>query len=472
VHRLSQFLTHPTLSGLIVIGGTVLLAWAVIYLSGRVVPTVLFCIGAALEVFSGVWSYMGIPLPLDRIALLGALVAMILGGRRYLSDRSIVLRPVHLLLFVVTAWTVTSAIWANTLTSHDGFYALLDRLGIIPFLAFMLAPLLFGDERRRRLLIVTMIMLGAYLSITAIMEVGGFLRYVEPAYIQNPNLGIHFGRARGPFLEAEADGLAMIMCGTAAGLGTTMWASRAARILSALVVVLCAVGSILTLTRSIWISAALVAVIGLIAHPTTRRHAFVVLVLSIGAIGITIFTVPGLHAKVLNRYESSSPVWDRENTDLAAVRAIEAHPLFGIGWETFETQGASYIRQGADTPLTGAGLEVHNVILSHAAELGIPGCLLWLLAFFSAVGGGILRRGPPELRKWRVGLLCIAVPFLVVANLSPLSYPFPNLILWLWAGIAGMDHISQPYRPRSTKMPDAEPLPEEEPEQLRVLTAA
>jgi putative inorganic carbon (HCO3(-)) transporter len=472
VHHISHFLTHPTFSGVILFVGALLFVVAVIYLSGRVAPTILFCVGAALEVFSGAWSYMGIPVPLDRVVMLGAFLAMILGGRRCLSDRRIVLRPIHLLLLVVTAWTIISAIWAHTLTSHDGFYALVDRLGILPFTAFLLAPLLFGDERRRRLLIGTLVILGAYLSVTAIMEVSGLLRYVEPAYIRNPNIGIHFGRARGPFVEAEADGLAMIMCGTAAALGTTMWTSRIARMTSLLVVVLCALGAIMTLTRSIWIGGALAVIIGLFAHPSTRRHAFIILPLVAGFTAITIFTVPSLHAKVVTRFDSASPVWDRENTDLAALHAIEAHPVFGIGWETFETRGDAYLRQSETIPLTGEGLEVHSVILSHAAELGIPGCLLWLWAFLSAVGGGIFRRGPPELRKWRVGLLCIAIPFLVVANLSPLSYPFPNLILWLWAGIAGIDHISQPRLPRSTKMSDAESLEKVEPEMLRELAAA
>lgn len=447
LHKLSQFLIHPTSAGLAILGGLLILLPAVAYLGLRLAPGLLVCIGLALEIFSGSWSYMHIPLPLDRLLLLAGLISLVLGGRRAFADRAFVLRPVHVLLLVVAAWATMSAIAAGTLTSHSGFYALLDRLGFVPFLGFALAPLLFGDGRRRNMLLVTLTVVGAYLSVTAIMEGAGLLRFVEPSYIRNSNLGIHYGRSRGPFLEAEADGLAMIMCAVAAAIGLNTWRGKKARLAGGGVISTCAVGSIMTLTRSIWIGASLAVVIALVAHPRTRRASPLIL-LGVAGLAVTVvFTVPSLHAKASNRLNSTSPVWDRENTDLAALRAAEAHPLFGIGWETFQTKGPDFLRE-ANYPLTGAGLEVHNVLLSHVAELGLPGAILWLWALLSVIGGALLRRGPPELRPWRIGLLCIAVPFLVVANLSPLSYAFPNFVLWLWAGIAATPYLSRPFVPR------------------------
>ncbi len=137
-------------------------------------------------------------------------------------------------------------------------------------------------------------------------------------------------------------------------------------------------------------------------------------------------------------------MWDRYNTNSAAVRMVEARPLFGFGWQTFPTTGPDYMRQADTYPLSGAGLEVHNVFLSHAAELGLVGATLWAVALFGAVGGAIVRRGPPELQPWRVGLLAIFVAFLVAANFGPLSYPFPNLLLWTWAGVAGAEFFLAP----------------------------
>ena len=62
--------------------------------------------------------------------------------------------------------------------------------------------------------------------------------------------------------------------------------------------------------------------------------------------------------------------------------------------------------------------------------------MLWGAALFYAIGAAIFRRGPPELRWWRVGLIAIAVQWFVVANFVPLGYALPNALLWLWAGVA------------------------------------
>jgi hypothetical protein len=69
------------------------------------------------------------------------------------------------------------------------------------------------------------------------------------------------------------------------------------------------------------------------------------------------------------------------------------------------------MRQQPGYPITGTGREVHNVFLSHAAELGIPGLLLWLAAFGGAVWRGFSRRwqrapgpavrGEVDPRTWR-----------------------------------------------------------------------
>jgi O-antigen ligase len=171
--------------------------------------------------------------------------------------------------------------------------------------------------------------------------------------------------------------------------------------------------------------------------PKARR--FVLPAIAIGAVGVfaALALVPGLHTKVDTRLQDESPVWDRYNTNSAAIRMVEARPLFGFGWQTFVATAPDYMRQADTYPLTGANLEVHNVFLSHAAELGLVGSALWTAGLFGAVGGAIVRRGPPELLPWRVGLIAIFVAFLSVASFGPLSYPFPNLLLWTWAGIAG-----------------------------------
>ena len=52
------------------------------------------------------------------------------------------------------------------------------------------------------------------------------------------------------------------------------------------------------------------------------------------------------------------------------------------------------------------------------------------------VGGSILRRGPPELRPWKIGLIAVFAAWLVIANTTPMSLAMPTLLLWTWAGVA------------------------------------
>jgi putative inorganic carbon (hco3(-)) transporter len=444
LHGLLDLFTQPSLTHVAILVLVALGAAVALVAVTRLSPTAIVSGGVAAEIFSGNWRDMGVSLPIDRALLLTAVLSMILGGFRRRSLRKVVLRPIHLLLLMVATWALGSAIWAHTLASHTGFYALLDRLGLIPFVSFTLAPLLFGTPRARRILLGTLVVVGAYLGFTAVMEGIGVHSLVYPRYINNASLGISYGRARGPFLDGAANGLGLFMGGTAAAIGLSVWRRLRARLACLAVAALCGLGILFTLTRAVWVGAVAGALVGLVASRDARKYALYVVVAGVVAVPLLLATVPGLQAKVTNRTNSSQPVWDRLNTDRAALSAVEQHPLFGLGWQTFETKGPAYLTQALTYPLTGAGLEVHNVFLSHAVELGIPGSILWTLALIFGVGGAALRRGPPELAAWRAGLLAILVCFVIVANLGPLSYAFPNLVLWLLAGVIGRDYLSTP----------------------------
>jgi O-antigen ligase len=418
----------------------------------RRVPTatVLLSLAIAAEIFSGNWGNFGAP-PLDRVLVVAGLIALVLGGVRAVSSRRLRLRPIHLLLVVVATYATASALAANTFSEADARFALLDRFGLLPFLMFALAPLVFGRPKQRQFLLAVLVVVGGYIGIVNFFELVGPRALVFPSYITNPAIGLHAGRARGPFVESVADGLSLYMCGVAAVIGLTIWRRRWVRIACVAVVALAALGIVLTLTRAVWIGATAGTLVAMLVVPRARRYVIPTILLGTLGVVVALAVVPGLSSKASNRLEDESPVWDRYNTNRAALRMAEARPIFGFGWQTFTTKGPDYMRQADTYPLTGAGLEVHNVFLSHAAELGLVGAALWAIALFSAIGGAIVRRGPPELQAWRVGLLAIFVAFLVVANFGPLSYAFPNLLLWTWAGIAGADFFLSRPRVRAAE---------------------
>lgn len=446
MHRLqfiTQLLTHPTPAHLVELVALAAVAAAGIFLASRLSATAFFSLGLGAEMFSGDWKYIHVPVPLERVFELAALSALVLRGRRKHAERRIVVQPLHLLLLAVTAWAVCSAIGAHTFGTSLGFYAILDRLGVVPFLGFVLAPLLFATERQRNILLWTLVICGLYLGITAAAEGLGIHHLVQPSFISDKSLGITVGRARGPFLASDADAMMLFGCACGAAIALTRWTRPWMRFLCVIDIVLAGAGIFFTLTRGTWIGAFVGMVVAMMFDRRLRR--WIMPSLAVATLGVAFaLSFPTIQAKVSGRVNTSSSIWDRQNTDAAALRLVEQHPLTGIGWETFTTKGSLALRQSPNYPMTGEGLEVHDVYLSHLTELGLIGGSMWILAFGSVLFRGIFQRGPDELYAWRVGFIAFAVMFGVEALVIPLSYPMPNLLFWLLAGIVTMDRYSRP----------------------------
>ena len=125
--------------------------------------------------------------------------------------------------------------------------------------------------------------------------------------------------------------------------------------------------------------------------------------------------------------------------ELERGRASECshdRPLLGFGWGRFPADSPRYYRQSAGLSAHVRPAQLHNVYLSNAVELGLIGALLWLVAVAVAIIGSILRRGPPALRPWKIGLLAWAICYAISALSTPLGFALPTLLLWTWAGIA------------------------------------
>jgi O-antigen ligase len=321
-------------------------------------------------------------------------------------------------------------------------FTLLDDFGVIPFLLFSLAPILYPNRKERSRLVAVLVVTGWYLAVTAFLEGVGLKNLVWPTYINDPNIGIHFDRARGPFVEATINGLGLIGGATAGLIGLQIWRQRAARWAAGLLIPASLLGAVLTLTRSVWIAGAAFTAVAIIGHPRTRKFAFPIAIATFVGVLLAFALVPGLTSNAEARASDQRPVWDRLNNNRAAVAAFEDNPLFGVGWQRM--QETSYALQADTYPLTGGKVRVHNVFLSNLAELGLVGFVPWLAAFILGVVVSAVRRVPPTLRPWRQGLQCYLLAWLAVAMFAPLAGPFPNSLLWLLAGIVASPYTSSP----------------------------
>ena len=405
-----------------------------------------------LSVFSGFWQRFGLP-PLvtpDRYLLLAAITVVLIRSPVVRERPPIPLGVAHTWIVAASVIAVGSAATAGTLFQKDGGFRLLDRFGLLPFAAFVVAPVVFRTSKQRTILLGAFVVLGAYLGMTSIFEMAGPKSLVFPRYILDPTLHTHWGRARGPFIEATSNGFAMYVCAAAAAIGLATWKRRLVRLAAGVVVLVCAIGIVLTLTRSVWISAAIATLVLMLSISGLRRWIPVLAVATAALVLVLLTTVPRLSTLASKRANDVGTVYQRQNLLDAALAMTEARPLFGFGWATFEKQSGPYFTVSPTTPIAVAVPEpVHNVYASNLAEIGIVGTSVWLIAMGLAFGPTLLNRQPGESRYWRLFLGSALLCWCSMAMAAPLLGLFPSLILWTIGGVAaGMVPTACDARPR------------------------
>lgn len=414
-----------------------LMAAVCAYLAWTVDPAYTLSAAIFLTPLAGNWPELGVPGPLspDRILFVGGIAAVLLRAPPVRDRPPLKIGIEHWLLGLALVYALVSAAIVGSIGDHVSLLKFVDTYGLIPFGAFVAAPIAFRTAEARRVLLATLVALGTYLGLTVLFETLGLDALVFPRYITDPNYGIHASYGRGPFADAVANGMALFTCAVCCGIAIMLWKDRRWRIFAGAVGVLCLVGTLMTLERSVWIA----AVVGLTAATLVSRELrryFLPLVAVVAIVGVSaVALVPGLASRVDSRANEKGTVWDRQNLARASINMIEAKPLLGFGWDRFTANSREYFEQASDYPLTATRAAAHNIPLTYAVDLGLVGASLWGLGLLFALAAALTTRGPPDLRPWRIGLLAVAMAYLVVANAIPPT-SWPNRSLWLFAGVA------------------------------------
>src|SRR3954469_1280468 len=289
-------------------------------------------VGIALSVFSGRWSHLGVPVGLDRILIALGVAALVLRIGPNRDRPPIRLGFTHLVLVAASAFAFCSAVLSDTLTTNVGGFRLIDSFGIAPVAAFAVAPAAFATAYQRRILLGTLVVLGAYLGVTALAEATKANVLVVPKYILDPQFGIHADRARGPFVEAVGNGLGLFCCMVAAVLAARTWATPRWRGAAWGVALLCLAGIPVTYTRSVWIGGVVAVVVAMALTARLRPWLIPAVGGAALALGIAVLIIPGFGHKLDRRYNDQGPVYVRRNTNRAALNIIAANPVAGAGW--------------------------------------------------------------------------------------------------------------------------------------------
>lgn len=300
---------------------------------------------------------------------------------------------------------------------------------VVPFVLFHLAILVFRGSNERAQFDLFVIVTLAYLSFTALAFLLGARELIFPCVILDETVGFHADRARGPFLQAVANGLSLNLLGLLAVTVT-------GRVKQGMVALLwfCLPWAILaTMTRSVWIGfVASTIVLGIRISKGRFRRALLLLMMA------GIFLVIGVGAgsrsfrnALSARTGERGPVEARVSVYRAGWSMIQERPI--TGWPA-EDMYRELARR-----MSGYRLHqfyVHNTYLALALELGWPGLGLYAILIVNLLRMSAKRTTDigivSALRT--VWPLLLAV-FLFNACFVDMGYQFVNGLLFTVAGM-------------------------------------
>jgi len=307
---------------------------------------------------------------------------------------------------------------------------------LVPFVLFHLAGLVFDDAASLRRFETFALITLAYLTFTAIISLAGINALIFPRYILDDGLGIHADRARGPFLQAVANGLTLNLLGLIAL--DSFRRKRLRGVLALIFLIAVPFALLATKTRAVWLSSAVSVLILLFTSSSLRvRRACLGLALavSIGVLAISSFDSTGSSFDA--RLEERGPVEFRLAVYQAGWEMFMDKPLAGWGAENMQPELAKRI-----TDFHQEAFFFHNTYLEIAVEHGLLGLILylWMIVTLFRVG----RKPPasalsphgrfldgPFRTLWPV-LLGV---YLLNASFVVMNYQFVNGLLFTIAGM-------------------------------------
>jgi len=375
--------------------------------------------------------YQNVPFyEIDRVAF-GLLVVGVIGRAMVMRQR---LFAVERILWPMLGLTALAMATVIRQPFDNETWSLLASKFIVPFVLFHLAGLVFTEERRLRQFEVFALLVLAYLSFTAIAFLSGAHALIFPRFILDESLGFHADRARGPFLQAVANGVSLNMLGLLAMHAYQRGRMRGLK--SAVLLASVPAAILATMTRAVWLSFAgsVVALVFLSKNRTLRR-AGVGLALMAGVALAVVLNSHELGSALSDRLEERGPVEFRVAVYTGSWQMFLERPLTGWGFHQMPAELPRFVSDYKDKVLY-----PHNTYLEVLVEEGMAGLALylWLMWEMWRLGRGPIPAGEKggflDAQFHRLWPILLAV-YWVNAALVVMSYQFVNALLFTMAGM-------------------------------------
>jgi len=307
---------------------------------------------------------------------------------------------------------------------------------LVPFVLYHLAGLVFDDAASLKRFELFALITLAYLTFTAIMSLAGINALIFPRYILEEGLGIHADRARGPFLQAVANGLTLNLLGLIAL--DSFRRKRLRGVLALVFLITVPLALLATKTRAVWLSSALSVLIVLFTSSSLRlRRACLGLALTVSLGILAIFSFDSMGSSFDARLEERGPVEFRLAVYQAGWEMFLDKPVAGWGAENMQPELAKRI-----TDFHQEAFFFHNTYLEIAVEHGLLGLILylWMVIALFRLGRKARFLAPSSPGNFLDGPFRALWPvllgvYLLNASFVVMNYQFVNGLLFTIAGM-------------------------------------
>ncbi len=376
---------------------------------------------------------------IDRLAF-GLLVAGVTLRKLVLREPICRLQRASLPMLALTTLAVASMIQQPF---DPEAWSLIAAKFIVPFTLFHLATIVFTSQRSQNQFESFALVVLAYLSFTSIAFLAGAKSLIFPHFILDPGLGYHVDRARGPLLQAVANGVSLIMLGLLAVHAYCR--GRLKGIKAAILMGSVPIAVLATMTRAVWLTfAGAVLVLAMqSSNRTLRRTCLTLICAGLAALAV-VLSYPGWREALQDRLQERGPVEFRSAVYSGAWQMFLERPFTGWGVNQMPAELARHVSGYKERILY-----PHNTYLELLVEHGILGLLLyaWLIwelwklrlgRTFSSRNEGFLSRAFYSLWPVLLGVYAVNASFVVM------NYQFVNGLLFTIAGIlAGQQHADR-----------------------------
>lgn len=305
---------------------------------------------------------------------------------------------------------------------------------IVPFTLFHLAALIFREERHLRQFEFFALLVLAYLCFTSIAFLLDAKALIFPRFILDESLGYHADRARGPFLQAVANGVSLNLLGLLAlhaFLRKRIRGLTAALLLAALPVAILA-----TMTRAVWLSFAVSVGVLIFRSRNRKLRHICVAVTVVGLLGVLVTLAFDDQRRALtDRLRESGPVDFRRAVYAGGWQMFLEKPWTGWGVSQMPEELALHVSGYKERELY-----PHNTYLEILVEHGILGLALyaWLMWETLRLGWGPIpsteRSGFLNHHFHAMWPVLLGV-YWVNAAVVVMNYQFVNGLLFSLAGM-------------------------------------